>query len=325
MQICTRYTARARTISGTVIIALGIVSMGTAGEGEWWPSEWGETDQRGAVNRITADKVRQASRLVQKGRVYSLGQMYEPDMPLFGNRPYSLTIVSSPTGGPAGTNQVVWHDEMFSGEIGQIGTQFDGLGHVGTRINGEDVFYNGFTRSDLKGAYGLAKLGVENVGPIYTRGVLIDVAAHKRTERLDVGYVISERDLTDTLRAQRQRVTPGDVVLIRTGHSALWIKDNETYNSGAPGIGTEAAKWLAGEKVVMVGSDTWCVEAVPGEKEDYAFKVHQVLIVQNGIYLIENLNLEELANDKAYEFAFIFSPLPFKGATGSPGNPIAVK
>lgn len=316
---------RFTSIACVLIIAVGVVTVSTGEDTPWWPSAWGKDDQRGAANRITPEKVRAASRLVKDGRIYSLGRTYEPAMPLFGNRHYSLTIVSSPTGGPAGTNQLVWHDEMFSGEIGQIGTQFDGLGHVGTRVGGEDIFYNGVRRSEMKGAYGLAKLGVENVGPLYTRGVLIDVAANKKAERLDVGYVITKRDLTDALSAQGVRLSPGDVVLIRTGHGALWIKDNETYNSGAPGIGTEAAYWLAAQKVVMVGADTWCVEAVPGEKEGYAFKVHAIMLVQNGIYLMENLNLDELSADKAYEFAFMFSPVPLKGATGSPGNPIAVK
>jgi kynurenine formamidase len=314
-----------KTVTCVLIIAFGVISVSTAEDTPWWPSEWGEDDQRGAANRITPEKVRAASRLVKEGQVYSLGRTYEPGMPLFGDRHYSLTIPSSPTGGPVGTNRVVWHDEMFSGEIGQIGTQFDGLGHVGTRLGGEDIFYNGIRRSDMKGAYGLAKLGVENVGPIYTRGVLIDVAGFKKLDRLDVGYVITRNDLNDALIAQRVRVGAGDVVLVRTGHGTLWMKDNETYNSGAPGIGTEAAKWLAGQKVVMVGSDTWCVEAVPGEKEGYAFRVHQIMLAQNGIYLIENLNLEKLATDKTYEFAFVFSPVPLKGATGSPGNPIAIK
>jgi hypothetical protein len=101
---------------------------------KWWPSEWGADDQRGAANRITAKKVRQGSRLIKQGRIYQLGRVYEPGMPLFGNRHYSLSIVSSPSGGPAGQNQLVWHDEMFSGEIGQVGTQFDRLGLVGTRM-----------------------------------------------------------------------------------------------------------------------------------------------------------------------------------------------
>jgi kynurenine formamidase len=115
------------------------------------------------------------------------------------------------------------------------------------------------------------------------------------------------------------------VVLIRTGHSKLWKVDNETYNSGEPGIGMEAGQWLADQKIVMVGSDNWGVEAVPSGNPDQVFPVHQLMLTRNGIYLMENLVLDELATEGVYEFAFVFAPLPLKGATGSPGNPIAVK
>ena len=101
--------------------------------------------------------------------------------------------------------------------------------------------------------------------------------------------------------------------------------DNEEYNRGAPGIGMGAARWLAKKKVAMTGADTWPVEVIPSEDSGLAFPVHQELIVRQGIYNIENLNLSELAADKVYEFAFMFAPVKFKGATGSPGNPIAIK
>ena len=117
----------------------------------------------------------------------------------------------------------------------------------------------------------------------------------------------------------------GDVVLFRTGHGKLWMVDNKTYNSGEPGIGIEAARWLVKKKIVMTGGDSWAVEAVSCDDPNRPFEVHQVLINKNGIYNIENLDLEALARDKVYEFAFTYAPLRLKGATGSPGNPIAVK
>ena len=170
-----------------------------------------------------------SARPMQLGRV-------RPGIPLFGNRHYSLTIPGSPTGGPVGENQLIWYDEMFSGEIGQVGTQFDGLGHIGTRKGNQDIFYNGFTRSEVGSAYGLEKLGVENVGVFFTRGVLVDVVGYKGLERLEVGYVITAADIEGALKKQAVAVTEGDVVLIRTGHGKLWMVDNETYNSGQPGI-----------------------------------------------------------------------------------------
>ena len=82
--------------------------------------------------------------------------------PTRATRHNSLTLPGKPTGGPMGDNQVVYNDELVSGEVGQIGTQFDGLGHVGTRVGDEDIFYNGFRLDDIHSAYGLTKLGIEN-------------------------------------------------------------------------------------------------------------------------------------------------------------------
>lgn len=163
-------------------LAIGLITLAFAGCGaiedrsetpigpKWWPSEWGPADQRGAANRVTPARVKDAARLIQAGKVYSLGRVYERGMPLSGNRHFSLTIPGSPTGGPSGKNQSVYHDDLFSGEIGQVGTQLDGLGHIGVRIGGDDYFYNGFRRSQFGTAYGLEKLGIENVGVFFMRG-----------------------------------------------------------------------------------------------------------------------------------------------------------
>ena len=293
--------------------------------GQWTPSEWGPDDERGAANRLTNKKVLEATGLIREGRIYELGRAYEAGMPVFPGRHFSLTIPGSPTHGPIGANQLVGHDELVSAQIGQVGTQFDGLGHIGTRIDGEDIFYNGFNRRDFGTPYGLERLGVEKVGPILTRGVLIDVAAYRGVDRLDIGEVITADDLRSALDKQGTEIREGDVVLIHTGHGQLWMVDNGEYNRGGPGIGMDAALWLADRKIVMTGADTWAVEVIPGEDPDMAFPVHQELLFRRGIYNLENLDLESLAQDEVYEFAFMFSPVKLKGATGSPGNPIAVK
>jgi kynurenine formamidase len=291
----------------------------------WWPSEWGQDDQRGAANRITPGRVRAAAGLIREGRIFSLGRLYEHGMPLPGRRHFSLTIPGSPTGDPLGKNRGVHHDDLFSGEIGQIGTQLDGLGHVGVRVGGDDLFYNGFKRSEFGTAYGLTKLGIENVGVFFVRGVLADVAGYRGVERMKVGEVVSAADLEGALKRQGLTVHEGDAVLIRTGHGQLWMKDNTAFGAGEPGIGMEAGQWLCDRKIVLVGTDTWASEVVPPEDPDRPFPVHQLLLVRHGIYNLENLDLEELAREKTYEFAFIFAPLRLKGATGSPGNPIAAR
>lgn len=291
----------------------------------WWPSHWGKDDQRGAANRLTPEKVLEAKELIREGKTYQLGRVYEHGMPVPGKRHYSLTIPGLPTGQPsAAKNHLVHNDELISGEIGQIGTQFDGLGHVGVRVNGEDVFYNGNKLSEFGDTYGLKKLGVENVGPIFTRGVLIDVAT-RHGRPLPIGHVITADDLKQCLSGAKLKLRPGDAVLIHTGHGQLWMKDNKQFAEGEPGIGMEAARWLSDQQVSLVGSDNWAIEAVPPEDPERPFDCHLHLLVRHGIYLLENLDLQPLVDDKAYEFAFVFSPLRLKGATGSPGNPIAIK
>jgi kynurenine formamidase len=285
----------------------------------WYPSRWGADDQRGAANRLTPAKVLEAKNAVTKGTVYQLGHVYEPGMPMFGSRHYSLRIpyvFSMP-----GKNQAVYHDEIISGELGQIGTQFDGLGHVGIG----DLFYNGNRRSEFAQAEGLTRLGIENVGPIVTRGILIDVARFKGVDQLQGGYEITPADLKGALQREGVQIRSGDVVLIHTGWAALWMKDNARYAASAPGIGVAAAQMLADAEVVVVGADTWGVEVMPNPDSSLSAPVHQLLLARNGIYLHENLITAELARDNVYEFMYMFAPLRLKGATGSPGNPIAVR
>jgi len=291
----------------------------------WWPGPFGPSDEVGASQRVTPAKVLEATRLIKTGRIFQLGRVYEHGIPLFGNRHLSVTIPGGPTGGPFGAAKLMYNDEMFSGEIGQVGTQFDGLGHISTIVGSEPVYYNGFKQSEVGGAYGLKKLGVHNVRPFFTRGILLDVLSLKGGDMLAAGYVVTPADVQACLARQGVREPgEGDVVLFRTGWGKLWMKDNARFNSGTPGMGTTVAKWLIEKKVCLVAHDHWSGEAVPGEDKDRPFECHQWLITMNGIHIHENLDMEELAANRVYEFAYVYVTLPIKGATGSPGNPIAI-
>jgi hypothetical protein len=292
---------------------------------DWWPSPWGPADEKGAYNRQTSAKAMEAARLIKTGKIYALSQVLETGIPLFGARHASLTIPGGPTGGPFGSHALYYHDEMFSGEIGQVGSQFDGLGHIGNKVGNAIRYYNGFTQEQVGGAYGLQKLGIHNLGPIFTRGIMLDVAAFKATDRLPTNYVITMADVMGTLRMQGTREPgEGDVVLFHTGHSKLWKKFNDEYNKGCPGPGKTVANWLVDKKIMVVGADTWPVEAVPGEDANRPFECHSIWITMNGIYINENLNLDGLVKDRVYEFAWSFNPLALKGGTGSPGNSVAI-
>lgn len=306
-------------------LALAATSFAQTPAGpEWWPSAWGPDDERGAANLITPARVLEAASLIERGQIYQLGRRYETGMPLFGNRHFSLTIPGLPTVDLGSENAVVFNDELVSGELGQIGTQFDGLGHVGTGIDGDYVFYNGFRLSEFGTSYGLTRLGVENVGSIFTRGVLVDVARFKGVERLGPEYVITIEDIEGTLEMQGIEIREGDAVLFHTGWGQLWMVDNETYGASEPGPGITAIRWLADRNIVLTGADNYAMEASPGENPDRPIEGHQWLL-HRGIYNLENLDLSELAADRVYEFAFIFSPMKLVGATGAPGNPIAVR
>ncbi|RPH61529.1 MAG: hypothetical protein EHM89_07105, partial [Acidobacteria bacterium] len=149
-------TRGAHTVTALVLLIL--VGTSIFGQQPVAPSPWGVADQRGAANRITPTKVREAKDLIKQGTIYQLGHVYESGMPLFGTRHYSLRIPHPFR--PAGRNEMVYHDEIISGELGQVGTQFDGLGHIGIG----DTFYNGNRRMDFAQPEGLTRLGVENAG-----------------------------------------------------------------------------------------------------------------------------------------------------------------
>jgi kynurenine formamidase len=272
------------------------------------------------MNRLTPSKTLEAAALIKQGKTYQLGRLYEAGMPFYRTRSYTLIIPT--TNGPLGSNQLTYNEELVASQIGQVGTQFDGFGHIGINFR----FFNCNEAKDFVRPEGLTKLGIENVGVFFTRGVLIDVAGYKGVARLEKGYEITVDDLKGALAKEGVSIHEADAVILNTGWGSLWMKDNAEYTSGAPGIGLAAGQWLVDQKVVLVGADTGGVEVAPNpdHPESQAI-VHQLMITRNGIHFLENLDTSELARDRVYEFAFVFSPLRLKGATGSPGNPIAVR
>ena len=244
-----------------------------------------------------------------------------------------MFIPGAPTGGPFGkNNMLMYNDEFLCAEIGQVGTQFDGLGHIGTRMTmadgtEQDVFYNGYTTDEIKGAYGLQKLGIEHVRNFFTRGILIDIAGYKGVETLEHSYEVTVADVEGALEKQgmaESSIREGDALFFNYGWSRLWTNP-EKYNTNPPGIGLEVGAWIVEKNASMIGSDQWTTEVVPNPDPDKEFPVHQELIVKNGIFNLENMVFEELVEDGVYEFLFVLAPIRFKGATGSPGRPIAIR
>ena len=283
------------------------------------PSKWGADDERGAANLIGPETVLRATKLIRQGKVFELGRELSPNMPFFGERRFS--IQTKRTTNPAATNKQRSNEEIVTTELGQVGTQFDALNHQGIA----DMLYNCNKIDDVATRNGFTKLGIEKVGSIFTRGVLIDIAALKGVETLAIDYEITIQDLQDSLTKQGVTIEKGDAVLIYTGWGLLWNKDNAKFVSGQPGIGAPAAEWLAKQNVVLIGSDNWGIEIFPNPDKQIRLPVHAIALVINGIFLLENMELQALAKDKAYEFALIVEPLKIKGGTGSTVAPIAVR
>jgi len=312
-------------------IFTGVKAQEAAPVAPWWPSRWGAGDQAGASNWITPEKVLDSAKWIRDGRIYRMGRPYEAGMPLFGTRTFSLTIPGGPTGGPFGTNKLVYHDEFVTGQVGQVGTQFDGLGHVGIQ-RGRDGdktemrFYNGFTEQEMASSDGLLRLGIEHIKPLFTRGHLVDVEALKG-RMLEGGEQISLQDVRAALARQGMRedeIKPGDAILFNTGWGRLWMKENEQYEATHPGIGLEVARWVVDRDLCLTASDTPSTEVVPNPDASLAFPVHGELLAKHGILNHESLVFDELIADRKYQFVYVFVPVPFKGATGSPGCPIAI-
>jgi len=218
-------------------------------------------------------------------------------------------------------------DGPRSGASGMIvtmehtGTHIDALCHQAEHL----TLYDGVPADPtVQTPRGFTRHGVEDIPPIVAPGVLLDVAALKGMEALPAGYAVTVEDLEDCCARQGVAVEAGDVVLVRTGNERFW-DDSERYLAG-PGVHGDGSRWLAERGVRAVGADTmaWDVIGLRDEALGCTLPGHVILLVQHGIYIIENLRLTELAAAGLWRFAFICTPLKFVGATGSPVRPLAL-
>ena len=288
-------------------------------ESERCPSKWGVGDERGSANHMTPALVLNAARLIRTGEVIELGQVLRAGMPIQATRRFDLhtkRTFMNPQSNQRGSNE-----EVVTTELGQVGTQFDGFAH---QSHG-DSLYNCFKISDTSTRTGFTKLGIESVGTLMTRGVLIDVAGLKGVDTLPDAYEITVQDVQQALHKQNLTLRPGDAVLINTGWGRLWEKDNARYMKSAPGIGVAAAEWLVTQDPMLVSADNGPVEVSPNPDAQISLPVHQIMLVVHGIHLLENLKLDELAAKGVHEFAFVMQPLKMQGGTGSTVAPVAIR
>ena len=340
--------------------------------GDWAPSIYGADDERGAFNEVTPAKTAAALKLLQRGQgrrgvtTFQLGELMTNGFPAYVTNPpriYEQRLVANgyvpppefeAEGGilqgtvPQGANRINVHEERFAcvsadgfeepySTTYQIGTQLDNLNHVGAG----DFYYNGFRGPDIARAWGTTALGGENMGPVITRGVLLDVLAQKLDAGEDViepaangnpvlasDYRITVADLEAAMSyGGIGAIEPGDAVMIRTGWNQLLDRTSGDFvaaelvrwgaASGMPGIYLAVARWLATSRPCIVGSDTWALEVLgsSSNEDGVLFPCHQELLMRHGIRIAESVVLDALSAASVYEYVHIVTPQFAKGAT----------
>jgi kynurenine formamidase len=286
---------------------------------------WGDDDQIGTLNLITPAVRQAAAKCVRTGKAVSLA------LPLSLREGIQMGFVEGRVNPhrtmimlntPHGDQGLAWNDDVVTMGL-QAATHWDGLAHASWK----GKLYNGYDASSVTVA-GAAKLGIQNVGALITRGVLLDVARTKGLDVLEPGYAITEKDLD---AAAHTDIRPGDVVLVRTGQMTHLTgkRDLLQYTWPSPGLTAGTALWFHAHDVAAVATDTLIFEVYPEEDPAVPLPVHRLHLVEMGMTQGQNWVLDALAADCAadgvYDFLLDASPLPFTNGCGSPVTPVAVK
>ena len=308
------------------------------------PSPFGPDDQVGATNRITPAVTKAAAAEIQSGAIVSMAYNLVDGVPLFGTR-FTKTILTTAAltpGAEYGKNKLTYMEDTYLSQS-HVGTHIDGMGHIGVL----DCYYNQTPMGKFVTQNNLKKLGLENLKSFATRGVIVDMVkvfqeagklssggvklagakepnAACRTPCLDGGTVITEADIQAGLKMYNVTLREGDAVFLHTGWGDLFRQfpaQNAAYNQSEPGISKSAAAWLASQKVVLVGADTWAVEVIPSEDTMEAFPVHAILLTDNGIHIVENVRTDLIAAEAASsKRATFFLSMTVPKAVGTTGT-----
>jgi len=309
--------------------------------GNW--GRWGEQDKRGMLNYITPDMIVKAAGLVKQGKVYPLGEELHADVPrVITPARVGIQVIQERDG----YDRVAAKSGDFDAKRYQGAASFTFMhNHTGSHLDTfahiyrENALYNNMPAPKPDGTvHGDAASVLYMAG----RGVLLDVARYKGTDPLPVDYWISLQDLQNTAKAQNVEIRKGDILLVRTGWRKTWDEPDAAgrldaahskWHQAQPGVGPDCLKFLNDMEIVAIGSDNAAVEWGFPVNPKYtrkafgflALPLHTDFIWNRGAYIIEILNLDELAKDRAYEFLFVLGPLLFRGGIGVPVNPIAIR
>jgi kynurenine formamidase len=258
--------------------------------------------------------------IVEGARIYELSHTMTTSMPIFhAHAPYSLALHRR-HGDP---HPVKRKDRSsFANEIivtsGHSGTHIDALGH----FSRDGCLHGGIRASEVETREGFRELSAAEIPPIFQSAVVADVAAAKGVDCLQPAEEVSVADIEKALALTGAKIRAGDAVLIRTGWSKHW-SDAAIFNGGRggmPGPGETAARWLVSAGATLVGTDTPGFECLPFPESS----VHAIMLVDEGIHIMENLNLDEVAQARHGRVLFVALPLRLAGSTGSPIRPVAI-
>ena len=291
---------------------------------------WGAEDQRGTLNLLDAASTMRGASAVRRGVSFPLAIPVDADGPQTGRIPgrsnplHTMTSVSYAFTGDSG-DFATSDDKIETGL--QSTTHWDALAHAGY----DGILFNGLPASVISQDAGATRLGIENFGPVVTRGLLCDVARLKGVEWFEESYAITGADLEECLSSAGLTVEPGDAVLVRTGQMHFFkIGDKQRYADISPGIGLDAVEWLHDNNVACVANDTHVFEPYPCPGANpYLFPVHMIMLRDVGMPQGQQWDLEELAQDcdadGVYEFLLSATPIPVTNGCGGLLAPVATK
>lgn len=293
-------------------------------------SPFGSTDEIGMLNLIDAASRQEILGCADAGKMFDLAVDHFVGMPGWfraGDPGYQIWMTHTPRGeqcddvmqvGPEQNSLVSYSGDAVS-MYTHCGTHVDALNHFG--YNGE--IFNHFTADRDLGSRHWRVAGADKHPPVLARGVLLDVPGLLGVEMLPPSYGIGADDLKNCLQRQGVSLRPGDVALVRTGRMRAW-PDQELYLPNPPGLNRDGAEFLAKSGAVTIGADNHTLEQNPSADPENWQVVHTYLLAEAGIPIMEMVNLEDLASERIFEFAFFGACIKFRGATGAPMRPVAM-
>ncbi|MGC1504892.1 MAG: cyclase family protein [Sulfitobacter sp.] len=304
-------------------LAFGLAATGAVAQ-DCTPSKWGADDTIGSANLVTPARTLAASKLIKQGKSLPLGITIGTDTPAFPPRSLNLQVVQPNQQGGIKLSgfgyEGNYNDDILQTWIG-IGSQLDGLGHLGE----DGMYYNCLDEKEISVITGLTKLGTHAVPPLVGRGVVLDMAAHAGVDVMAAGQSFGSTEIKEAAQAQGVTLGEGDIILFHTGWTeGMFESDPAAWGSAEPGLTNEGAVYLASLNPMAVGADTWGLDAIPPAEGDKVFYGHVTLLKDNGIYILETMNVGPLVREGVTEFMFVLGQARIQGTVQAMINPVAL-